>query len=97
MPVPASGEAPDQEEATACRGQFLVGRGKSGESLAAGVVDLDAYAGGVGGHPETEVAAGDSAVAASVGRLGVVLAYLALDITAVSSQDIPTVRGAYAR
>jgi uncharacterized membrane protein len=35
-------------------------------------------------------------VATSVGWLGAVLAYLALDITAVTSQDIPTVRGAYA-
>lgn len=35
-------------------------------------------------------------VATSVGWLGAVLAYLALDITAVTSQDIPTVRGVYA-
>jgi uncharacterized membrane protein len=35
-------------------------------------------------------------VATSVGWLGAVLAYLALDITAVTSQDISTVRGAYA-
>lgn len=34
-------------------------------------------------------------IATSVGWLGAVLAYLALDITAVTSPDIPTVRGAY--
>ncbi|WP_192583703.1 DUF2269 domain-containing protein [Streptomyces albicerus] len=35
-------------------------------------------------------------VATSVGWLGAVMAYLALDVTAATSQDIPTVRGAYA-
>lgn len=35
-------------------------------------------------------------VATSVGWLGAVLAYLALDVTAVTSQDVQTVRGAYA-
>ncbi|GAA1439301.1 hypothetical protein [Nocardiopsis tropica] len=35
-------------------------------------------------------------IATSVGWLGAVLAYLALDITVVTSQDISTVRGAYA-
>ncbi|WP_351231354.1 hypothetical protein [Streptomyces sp. NPDC002133] len=35
-------------------------------------------------------------VVTSVGWLGAVLAYLALDITAVTSQDIPAVRGVYA-
>jgi hypothetical protein len=35
-------------------------------------------------------------VANSVGWLGAVCAYLALDVTAVSSQDVQTVRGAYA-
>ncbi|MEH0823793.1 MULTISPECIES: DUF2269 domain-containing protein [unclassified Micromonospora] len=35
-------------------------------------------------------------VATSVGWLGAVLAYLALDITAVTSQNVQTVRGAYA-
>ncbi|MBC9725024.1 DUF2269 domain-containing protein [Streptomyces sp. TRM68367] len=35
-------------------------------------------------------------VATSVGWLGAVLAYLALDVTAVTSQEVPTVRGAYA-
>jgi uncharacterized membrane protein len=35
-------------------------------------------------------------VATSVGWLGAVLAYLALDVTAVTSQDISTVRGVYA-
>lgn len=35
-------------------------------------------------------------IATSVGWLGTVLAYLTLDITAVTSKDIPTVRGAYA-
>lgn len=34
-------------------------------------------------------------VTASVGWLGAVMAYLVLDITAVSSPDVPTVRGAY--
>lgn len=34
-------------------------------------------------------------VSTSVGWLGAVLAYLALDITAMISHDIPTVRGAY--
>ncbi|HCA85284.1 MAG TPA: DUF2269 domain-containing protein [Streptomyces sp.] len=34
-------------------------------------------------------------VATSVGWLGAVLAYLALDVTAVTNQDISTVRGAY--
>jgi hypothetical protein len=37
-----------------------------------------------------------SHVATSVGWLGAVFAYLALDITAVTSKDVPTVRGAYA-
>lgn len=35
-------------------------------------------------------------VVTAVGWVGAVLAYLALDITAVTSQDIPTVRGVYA-
>lgn len=35
-------------------------------------------------------------IVTSVGWLGALLGYLALDITAVTSQDIPTVRGAYA-
>lgn len=35
-------------------------------------------------------------VTTSVGWLGAVLAYLAVDITAVTSQDVATVRGAYA-
>lgn len=35
-------------------------------------------------------------VATSVGWLGAVCAYLALDVTAVTSQDVLTVRGAYA-
>ncbi|MFC5799785.1 hypothetical protein [Streptomyces formicae] len=35
-------------------------------------------------------------VVTSVGWLGAVLAYLALDITAVTSQDVSTVRGAHA-
>ncbi|UGY91284.1 hypothetical protein [Streptomyces gobiensis] len=35
-------------------------------------------------------------VITSVGWLGAVLAYLALEVTAVTSQDIQTVRGAYA-
>ncbi|RSM62047.1 DUF2269 domain-containing protein [Actinoplanes sp. ATCC 53533] len=35
-------------------------------------------------------------VTTSVGWLGAILAYLAVDITAVTSQDIQTVRGAYA-
>ncbi len=35
-------------------------------------------------------------VATSVGWFGAVLAYLALDITAVTGQDVQTVRGAYA-
>ncbi|RKN50380.1 DUF2269 domain-containing protein [Micromonospora endolithica] len=34
-------------------------------------------------------------VATSVGWLGAVLAYLALDVTAVTSQSVQTVRGAY--
>ncbi|MGW3863754.1 hypothetical protein ACWEDZ_20000 [Streptomyces sp. NPDC005047] len=34
-------------------------------------------------------------VATSVGWLGAVCAYLALDVTAVTSQDVPVVRGAY--
>jgi hypothetical protein len=35
-------------------------------------------------------------VTTSVGWLGAILAYLAVDITAVTSQDVATVRGAYA-
>lgn len=35
-------------------------------------------------------------VSTSVGWLGAILAYLAVDITAVSSHDVSTVRGAYA-
>lgn len=35
-------------------------------------------------------------VATSVGWFGAVLAYLALDVTAVTGQDVQTVRGAYA-
>ncbi|MET9513877.1 hypothetical protein [Streptomyces sp. NPDC002994] len=35
-------------------------------------------------------------VATSVGWLGAVCAYLALDVTVVTSQDVQTVRGAYA-
>jgi hypothetical protein len=34
-------------------------------------------------------------VATSVGWLGAVVAYLALDVAAVTSADVPTVRGAY--
>lgn len=34
-------------------------------------------------------------VTTSVGWLGAVAAYLALDLTAVNSQDVQTVRGAY--